>query len=145
MPGTTAPAPEPPPAPRRPSLSLPEPVAVRSSDETLSVELSDGRTIIAPLVWYPRLTHATAEERAVVELTPFGIHWPLLDEDVSVEMLLEGTPSSEHPSSLRAWIERMARRRAQIAGGEAPEPHYPTLPLPAWWDEADATPAPSGS
>ena len=138
MPGTTALSP----APRRPSPPIPEPVAVRSSDEVLSVELSDGRTVAAPLVWYPRLSYATTDERAVVELTAYGIHWPLVNEDVSVEMLLKGQPSEENPASLKAWAELMERRRAQIAAGEEPEPHYPTLPLPDWWDEKeDAEPS----
>lgn len=136
MPGTLAPTPA-------LNTALPEPIAVRSSDEVLAVELSDGRTVSVPLVWYPRLSYATADERAVVEVTPFGVRWPLVNEDVSVEMILRGMPSDEEPQSLRAWTELMGRRRAQLARGDEPEPHYPTLPLPDGWDE-DEAPAEEG-
>ena len=76
-----------------------------------------------------------------MELTAFGVHWPLVDEDVSVEMLLRGQPSEESAVSLKGWAELMDRRRSQLAAGEEPEPHYPALPLPDWWDTAD----PSGA
>ncbi len=54
------------------------------------VGLSDGRVIGVPLSWFPRLKAASADERAAFELTPFGIHWEGLDEDISVEGLLAG-------------------------------------------------------
>lgn len=63
---------------------------VTFDDDTFSVELSDGRTIRVPLVWFPRLLHATAEQRAQYELSSRGIHWEALDEDVSVVGLLAG-------------------------------------------------------
>ena len=63
---------------------------VQSTDDTLSVSLRDGRVIAVPLVWFPRLLHASAEQRAQVELTPRGLHWAALDEDISVAGLLAG-------------------------------------------------------
>ena len=65
------------------------------SDDSLSVQLADGRTISVPLAWYPRLLHATPEQRAhcIVAGAGFGIHWPDLDEDLSVEGLLRGAPA----------------------------------------------------
>lgn len=66
--------------------------AVRCDDETLWVDLADGRTIGAPLAWFPRLLRASAEERAEVWISPSGkgLHWEKLDEDVSVAGLLAG-------------------------------------------------------
>ena len=68
---------------------------VRFDDDTMSVDLDDGRTITVPLVWYPRLLHATREQREKWELCGggFGIHWPELDEDLSAEGLLRGAPA----------------------------------------------------
>ncbi len=79
---------------------------VAVSEDTLSVELADGRTIAAPLVWYPRLAHATAEERDSWRLIcgGVGIHWPALDEDVSVANLLAGEPSAESQGSFKKWL-----------------------------------------
>src|SRR4051794_5133142 len=73
----------------------------------LSVELADGRTIAAPLAWYPRLAHATAEERKSWRLIAQGrgIHWPAIDEDISVANLLIGQPSAESQRSFKAWLE----------------------------------------
>jgi hypothetical protein len=86
------------------------------SDDTLSVELADGRTIAAPLAWYPRLVHATAEERAAWRLIGGGqgIHWPAVDEDISVANLLAGQPSAESQNSLKKWLasrSKPGRRR----------------------------------
>jgi hypothetical protein len=80
---------------------------VAVSDAALVVELVDGRTITVPLPWYPRLSHGTREERANWRLIGGGegIHWPDLDEDISVENLLSGKRSDESDSSLRRWIE----------------------------------------
>jgi hypothetical protein len=68
---------------------------VHFSDDTLSVDLVDGRTIIVPLVWYPRLLHATAAQRANWRIAGggYGIHWPDVDEDLSSEGLLRGAPA----------------------------------------------------
>jgi hypothetical protein len=72
-------------------------VRVAVSDEVLSVELADGRSLSVPLTWYPRLLGATTEERAdwTISAGGFGIHWPKIDEDLHVEGLLRGQPSSE--------------------------------------------------
>ena len=79
---------------------------VTVSDDTLTVELADGRTIAAPLAWYPRLAHATAEERSSWRLLGGGrgIHWPAVDEDISVANLLAGQPSAESQSSFKKWL-----------------------------------------
>jgi Protein of unknown function (DUF2442) len=76
------------------------------SEEALSVELADGRTIVVPVDWYPRLANATAEERNTWRLIGAGrgIHWPALDEDISVSNLLAGQPSSESQSSFKKWL-----------------------------------------
>ncbi len=68
---------------------------VRCDDHSLIVDLMDGRTISAPLAWYPRLAHATPEARAHWEICGggYGIHWPELDEDLSTEGLLRGAPA----------------------------------------------------
>ena len=68
---------------------------VHFSDETLSVHLVDGRTITVPLVWYPRLLQATPAQRASCEIVGagYGIHWPDVDEDLSTEGLLRGSPA----------------------------------------------------
>lgn len=70
---------------------------IHCSDSELSVLLADGRTISVPLAWFPRLLHATAQQRANYELLGegHGIHWPDLDEDLSVEGLLRGAKSPE--------------------------------------------------
>ena len=77
--------------------------AVVVSEDTLTVDLADGRTLAAPLAWYPRLAHATAEERNSWRLIADGrgIHWPEIDEDISVANLLAGQPSAESQSSLK--------------------------------------------
>jgi hypothetical protein len=70
------------------------------TDDELTVLLSDGRRISAPLVWFPRLLHATTEERKSWELLGDGegIHWPAVDEDLSVAGLLRGTPAPRSPA-----------------------------------------------
>jgi Protein of unknown function (DUF2442) len=84
---------------------------VELSEDTLSVELADGRTIAAPLAWYPRLAHATAEERGSWRLIGggHGIHWPMIDEDISVANLLAGQPSAESQSSFKKWLAGRAK------------------------------------
>ncbi|HEX5436474.1 MAG TPA: DUF2442 domain-containing protein [Gemmatimonadaceae bacterium] len=81
------------------------------TDETLAVDLVDGRTISVPLAWYPRLMHGTPAERARWRLIGRGegIHWPDLDEDISVENLLSGAGSGESQRSFQRWLERRAQ------------------------------------
>lgn len=78
--------------------------------DALVVDLDDGRTVSVPLVWYPRLAHGTSAEHAEWRLigNGEGIHWPALDEDISVEALLAGKPSGETQASLRRWLELRA-------------------------------------
>ena len=81
---------------------------VSVSDDTLTVDLTDGRTISVPLEWFPRLVHATSAERSNCRISGdgTGLQWPDLDEDISVEGLLAGRPSGESQSSLKRWLER---------------------------------------
>lgn len=87
------------------------PVRVRSvmlTEDTLSVDLEDGRTIAVPIGWYPRLAHGTPQERANWQISGagYGIHWPDLDEDIGVEGLLLGYKSMESGASLARWLQR---------------------------------------
>jgi hypothetical protein len=77
------------------------------TDDHLTAELSDGRTISVPLSWYPRLCHGTPEERQDWRLIGGGrgMHWPQLDEDISVENLVFGKPSTESQASLKRWLD----------------------------------------
>lgn len=79
---------------------------VSASGEALSVDLVDGRAIIVPLVWFPRLWHGTPAERNHFEIPGDGafIHWPDLDEDLSVAGILAGRRSGESPQSLKKWL-----------------------------------------
>jgi hypothetical protein len=79
---------------------------VTVTEDALTVELSDGRSISAPLAWFPRLMHGTLEERSNWRLIGqgVGIHWPTLDEDVSVGNLLAGRASGESQRSLKRWL-----------------------------------------
>ncbi|TXH90251.1 MAG: DUF2442 domain-containing protein [Rhodoferax sp.] len=79
------------------------PKAVRFDEDTLWVSLSDGRTIAAPLAWFPRLLEAAPEQRAQVELSKGGLHWDALNEDISVAGLLAGRPDlTRHSTHLPA-------------------------------------------
>lgn len=82
-------------------------VSVQVTVDTLTVDLADGRSISAPLAWYPRLGHGTAAERANWRLIgrSEGVRWPDLDEDISVDNLLNGARSGESPRSLERWLE----------------------------------------
>jgi hypothetical protein len=85
---------------------------VAVGEDHLTVELADGRTIVVPLAWFPRLLSATPAERANWRLIGGGegIHWPDLDEDISVASLLAGRRSGETRESLRHWRDA---RKAQ--------------------------------
>ena len=87
---------------------------VSVSNESLAVELADGRTIVAPLAWYPRLVHGTAKERKCWRLIAggCGIHWPDLDEDISVANLLAGQASSESQASFGKWLAAGKAKKA---------------------------------
>ena len=94
-------------------VSVPEAESVDVTEDTLTAELSDGRSISVPLAWYPRLAHGTPEERHNWRLIGGGqgIHWPDLDEDISVEGLLAGRPSGESQKSFKRWLEAKTAAR----------------------------------
>jgi len=77
------------------------PIAAEGDDNHLIVTLADGRVLRAPLWWYPRLLAASPNRRAVIELSPLGVHWPEIDEDISVASILRGakTPGAKEPVS----------------------------------------------
>jgi len=90
----------------------PAATAVTVTDDTLTVELSDGRSIAVPLEWYPRLRHATQAERSHWRLIGkgHGIHWEDIDEDISIEALIAGRPSGESQASFKKWLEGRGTR-----------------------------------
>lgn len=85
---------------------------VKVSKEMLKVDLSDGRTIEVPLAWYPRLLHGTQKERS--HWRPIGsgegIHWPDLDEDISIQNVLLGHASGESQKSFKNWLEKRRKK-----------------------------------
>ncbi len=88
-------------------VTVPVMHAVTVSSETLTAELSDGRTLTVPLDWFPRLIHATPAERSNWRLIGrgAGVHWPDLDEDISIEALIAGHGSAESQASLQRWLQ----------------------------------------
>jgi Protein of unknown function (DUF2442) len=80
------------------------------TDDSLVVDLSDGRSITVPIAWYPRLQHGTPDERNKWGWIGDreGIHWPDLDEDISIENLILGQPSGESQESFRQWLKGRA-------------------------------------
>jgi hypothetical protein len=97
---------------------------VEVSDDALSVDLADGRTLSVPLAWYPRLWHGTSEERSHWRLIGDGrgVHWPDLDEDVNVDGLLQGRRSGESQTSLKRWLQgrRIAKNGSDLGGTAKP-------------------------
>ena len=95
--------------------------SVRLTAEALSVDLVDGRTIIVPLVWFPRLWHGTPQERNYFEIFGDGayFHWPDLDEDLTVAGLLGGRQSGESSQSLLKWLNT---RKGKQTGAQRREP-----------------------
>jgi hypothetical protein len=100
-------------------------VHVTISEDELSVRLMDGRTISVPLAWYPRLLHASETQRNHWQIVGggYGIHWPDIDEDLSAEGFLRGTPAIQKPARLSAAHRRddFTSAPPAIGGGEAPE------------------------
>ena len=86
---------------------------VEVTEDSLVVDLADGRTVSIPVAWYPRLMHGTPEERSHWRIIGKGegIHWPDLDEDISVENILLGRPSGESQQSFKRWIETRKEQR----------------------------------
>ena len=104
-------------------LIVSEAMTISITEDSIGAELSDGRTIMVPLSWYPRLVHATPEERGNWELIGEGqgIHWPDLDEDISIEGLLAGRKSGESQRSFKQWLE--AKRAARGLTLNEPSEH----------------------
>jgi uncharacterized protein DUF2442 len=100
-------------------IEIPFAKSVRVTDDVLHVDLSDGRAISVPIAWYPRLLHATPEERQDWRLIGQGrgIHWESIDEDISVEGLLAGRASGESQLSLKKWL---SSRQSRMAKGTTP-------------------------
>ena len=88
-------------------ITIPAAMNVSVTDDTLTVDLSDGRSISVPIAWYPRLAHGSVNERTTWRLIGRGegIHWPDLDEDISVEALIAGRPSRESQPSFAKWLQ----------------------------------------
>ena len=87
------------------------PLTVRFDEDSFWIDLSDGRVLGVPLAWFPRLLHATPEQREDVRISPRGLHWEVLDEDISIAGLLAGfgdqifgqnLGSAREPENLRA-------------------------------------------
>lgn len=76
--------------------------SVRFDENNMWVELSDGRTLAVPLAWFPRLLHASPEQRSRVEISRNGLHWDALNEDISVAGLLAGMGDRTTPNSVAA-------------------------------------------
>jgi hypothetical protein len=87
--------------------------SVHVTDETISVDLEDGRTIVVPTEWYPRLLHATSAERRHFEIGDVSVTWPDIDADFSIRGLLLGRKSGESPESFKFWLG--ARRKGKRA------------------------------
>ena len=90
--------------------------AAHVGEDSLILELADGRSLSTPLAWYPRLLAGSAAERTHLELIGEGegIHWPDLDEDLSVESVLAGRPSAESLESFRRWLSARTLRGAAV-------------------------------
>ena len=97
------------------TINLARIIHVSVTDDTLSVDLDDGRSIAVPIGWYPRLAHGTKEEWANYQISGagYGIHWPDLDEDIGVEGLLLGKKSTESPASFERWLQRRSTNEQQ--------------------------------
>jgi hypothetical protein len=95
------------------TLTLARVVNVMVTDDTLSVDLEDGRTVSVPIGWYPRLAYGTLAERAHFQISGsgYGVHWPDLDEDIGAEGLLLGKKSTESPASFERWLQRRKERQ----------------------------------
>jgi len=88
------------------AVDLPRIIDALLDEDSLTVRLEDGRTVSVPIAWYPRLAYGSPEERANFQISSagYGIHWPDLDEDISVEGLLLGKRSTESHASFGRWL-----------------------------------------
>ena len=85
---------------------------VQVTDDELVVELTDGRVIAAPLLWFPRLSYGTVTERNTFVAARKSIHWPELDEDIGIETLLLGRGQGERPEAFQRWLEARGKVHA---------------------------------
>ena len=94
------------------NIQIPYAKNVKVTSDSLNVDLSDGRSIITPLAWSPRLLYATQEERNSWRLIGggHGIHWEEIDEDISVEALIAGKPSGESQESFKKWLAKRSQK-----------------------------------
>jgi len=95
------------------TVALPRVVDVRVTEDTLSMDLDDGRTISVPIGWYPRLAAGSPQEQSqfVVSSAGYAVHWPELDEDIGVEGLLFGKRSTESAASFERWLSQRGENR----------------------------------
>jgi len=100
-------------------ICVPNAENVTVTEDTLSVDLSDGRTISVPLSWFPRLVHASSSERSNWRLIGkgHGVHWPDIDEDISVEGLVAGRDSGESQASFQKWLEQRRKHNPEYRQG----------------------------
>jgi hypothetical protein len=93
------------------------------TEDTLIIDLVDGRTVSAPLAWYPRLLYAAVQERNNWRFIGYGegIHWPDIDEDISVENVLFGKPSGESRRSFKKWLEQRGVPQRRFAWQNVPK------------------------
>ncbi len=98
-------------------VTLARVLKVTVTDDTLSVDLEDGRSVSVPIGWYPRLAQGTESERANFEISGagYGLHWPDLDEDIGVEGLLLGKRSAESSGSFERWLLNRRKKPQQDA------------------------------
>lgn len=94
-------------------MDIPYIISVNVGEDTLTVELDDGRTVGVPVAWYPRLLYASKEERSDWRLIGKGrgIHWEAIDEDISVEGILAGRASGESQISLKKWLDSRTKEK----------------------------------
>ena len=96
-------------------IRIPEALQVSLTDDTLSIDLSDGRSISVPIAWFPRLIHSSKQERNNWRLIGKGqgIHWEDIDEDISIEGLLAGRPSGESQESFKNWLANRSEKASK--------------------------------
>ncbi len=94
-------------------IQIPAVTNVLIDEDSITVDLSDGRTITVPLSWYPRLLHTEVNERKNWRLigNGEGIHWPDVDEDISVRGIIAGKPSLESNTSFKKWLEERKKNK----------------------------------
>ncbi len=92
-------------------INIANAVNLSVSEDSLTVELEDGRTVSVPVAWYPRILHAKQTERNNFRMIGHGdgFHWPDLDEDISVQNMLAGKPSGESQNSFRNWLKQRGK------------------------------------